>query len=160
MTDPSLRTFLRHSLAVVAYRGEKVLRDAPNGFATFRSGPRARSAGEILAHISDLYDWALWLSQGQHIWNDAKPLPWEAEVARFFTAVGRFDDYLASVEELKCGEERLFQGPVADSLSHLGQLAMMRSLAGAPIKGENYFKADIAVGRVGREQAVERFEFD
>jgi hypothetical protein len=49
---------------------------------------------------------------------------------------------------------------VADSLSHLGQLAMLRSLAGAPIKGENYFKAEIAIGRVGRDQAVERFEFD
>ena len=160
MTDAALRTFLRHTIAVVAYRGEKVLRDAPNGFARFRPGPRARSAGEILAHIGDLYDWALWLSQGQHIWNDAKPLPWEAEVARFFAAVHRFDDYLASAEALKCGEERLFQGPVADSLAHIGQLAMMRSLAGAPIKGENYFRADIAIGRVGREQALERFEFE
>ena len=160
MTDASLRAFLRHSVAVAAYRGEKVLRDAPGGFGDFRPGPRGRSAVEILAHIGDLYDWALWLSQGQHIWNDAKPLPWDAEVARFFAAVGRFDEYLASVEELKCGEERLFQGPVADSIWHLGQLALLRSLAGAPIRGENYFKADISAGRVGRDQAVERFEFD
>ena len=160
MSDAVARALLRHAIAVVAYRGEKVLRDAPTGFGAFRAGRRTRSAGEILAHVGDLFDWALWLSQGQHIWNDAPPLPWDAEVARFFTTIQRFDEYIASVEDLKCGEERLLQGPVADALSHIGQLAMLRSLAGAPIKGENYFKADIAAGRVGREQSLERFEFE
>ena len=160
MTEGSPRALLRHAIAVVAYRGEKILRDAPTGFETYRAGPRSRTAGQILAHINDLYDWAWWLSQGQHIWNDSRPLPWDAEVARFFAALERFDEYIASVEEIKCAEERLFQGPVADSLTHLGQLAMLRSLAGSPVRGENYFKADIAVGRIGREQAIERFEFD
>jgi hypothetical protein len=151
---------LRHTIAVVAYRAEKVLRDAPTGFGEFRAGPRSRRAGQILAHMGDLYDWAWWLSQGQHIWNDATPMPWEAEVVRFFSALRRFDDYVESVEVLKCSEERLIQGPIADSLTHIGQLAMLRALAGAPVRGENYFKADIALGRIGREQSVDRVEFD
>ncbi len=112
MSDAVARALLRHAIAVVAYRAEKVLRDAPTGFGAFRAGPHARNANEILAHMGDLFVWALWLSQGQHIWNDAKPLPWDAEVARFFTAIERFDDYVASVEDLQCGEERLFQGPL------------------------------------------------
>lgn len=110
--------------------------------------------------MGDLYDWAFWLAQGQHIWNDAPPLPWEAETARFFKALQRFDGYLASVETLACGEDRLLQGPIADSLTHIGQLALLRSLAGSRVRGENYFKADIAIGRLGREQASSRVEFD
>lgn len=157
---PPLRALLRHSVAIVAYRGEKVLREAPTGFSRFRAGPHSRTAGEILAHMGDLFDWAFWLSQGQHIWNDAKPLPWDAEVGRFFAALRRFDDYLAAMEELHCSEERLLQGPIADSLTHIGQLALLRSLAGSPVRGENYFKADIEVGHVGCEQAIDRIEFD
>jgi hypothetical protein len=85
---------------------------------------------------------------------------WDAEVERFFGAVKKFDDYLASDEPLRTSPEGLFQGPVADALNHVGQIAMLRRLAGCPIKGENYFKADIATGRVGREQSAPRREFE
>ena len=54
----------------------------------------------------------------------------------------------------------MFQGPIADALTHIGQIGMMRRMAGAPVRGENYFKADIAAGRVGAEQSAPRFEFD
>ena len=56
-------------------------------------------------------------------------------------------------------DEKLFQGPIADALTHVGQLAMMRRAAGAPVKGENYFVADITVGRVGQEQTAPKREF-
>jgi hypothetical protein len=157
--DPA-RQFLRHAVATVAYRGGKALRGAPGTFANFRSGESTRAPAKILAHIGDLFDWALSLARGQSAWHDSQPLAFDAEVERFFAAVKKFDDYLASAEPLHASVEKLFQGPVADALTHVGQLAMLRRLAGAPIKGENYAMAEIAAGRVGRDQATPRREFD
>lgn len=154
------RPFLRHTLATLAYRGGKVVRDAPADFAGFRVGESSRTPREILAHIGDLLDWALALAGGQHVWNDHKPGTWEEETARFFAGLERLDERLAADEPLGFSAERLFQGPIADTLTHVGQIAMLRRLAGAPVKGENYFKAEIQAGRVGPEQMPPRREFD
>jgi len=154
------RALLRHTLATLAYRAAKTLRGAPLTFAGFHAGPGSRTPVEILAHMGDLLDWALHLAQGHHLWQDAPPRPWDDEVARFFAALRACDDFLASDERLGFLPGRLFQGPVADALWHAGQLAMLRRMAGAPIRGENYFKADIEVGRVGPDQAAPRREFD
>jgi hypothetical protein len=159
-TESKDRAFLRHSLAVVAYRGRKVVSDPPADFAAFRLSAKARSPSEILAHIGDLLDWSLSLGRGEQVWRDSRPLSWAAEVERFVAALERLDDYLASAAPLACAAERLFQGPVADALTHVGQLAMLRRAAGAPIKGENYFKAEITAGRVGLDQAAARREFE
>jgi len=157
--DPA-RALLRHTLATVAYRGGKAVRDVPPGFADFRLGDRGtRTPAEILAHIGDLFDWGLWLARGEKRWRNSTPLAWDQEVARFFAALQAFDDYLASEAPLSVPLEQLFQGPVADSLNHIGQLAMLRRLAGGPVRGENYFKADIETGRVGADQAKPRVEF-
>ncbi len=157
--DPA-RQFLRHSVATVAYRGGKALRGAPDHFASFHIGDKTRTPAQILAHMGDLFDWALSIAQGKQTWHDSTPLPWHAEVERFFAALKEFDDYLASGEPLHGSAEALFQGTVADALNHIGQLAMLRRLAGSPIKGENYFKADIAAGRVGPDQSAPRREFE
>lgn len=157
--DPA-RQLLRHTLATVAYRGGKALRGAPDSFATFHIGDKTRTPAQILAHMGDLFDWALSIAQGQQAWHDSTPLPWHAEFARFFAAIQKFDDYLASSEPLHGSAEGLFQGPVADALNHIGQIAMLRRLAGSPILGENYFKADIVVGRVGSDQSAPRREFE
>jgi hypothetical protein len=151
---------LRHTLATLAYRGGKVTRDAPTDFSEFRVGESSRTPGEILAHVGDLLDWGLSMAKGQQAWHDSRPLPWEDEVSRFFEALARFDEYLGSNEPLGWSAEHLFQGPIADALTHVGQIAMLRRLAGAPVKGENYARAMIGVGRVGREQAAPRREFD
>ena len=156
----SSRELLRHTLATVAYRGEKALRGAPESFAGFSMGEESRSPAQILAHVGDLFAWALSIAKGQQAWTDSAPRAWNEEVARFFAAVKRFDEYLASGEALQASAESLFQGPIADALTHIGQIAMLRRLAGAPIKGENYFKAEIVGGRVGPEQAAPRREFD
>jgi len=153
------RTLLRHTLATVAYRGGKAIRSAPAGFESFRNGESSRTPGQILAHIGDLYDGALAMASGKPAWNDSTPLPWEQECARFHAALKTFDDYLASSAELHCSCEQLFQGPVADSLTHIGQITFLRRLAGGPIKGENYFKAEIVTGRVGADQATPKREF-
>lgn len=80
--DPQV-SMLRHTLATVAYRGGKTMRGAPASFANFRVGDSTRTPGEILAHIGDLYDWALALAQGRHEWHSSTPLPWDEEVKRF-----------------------------------------------------------------------------
>ena len=154
------RAFLRHAVATVAYRGGKALRGAPAGFAEFRAGGTSRSAGEILAHVADLFDWALSLADGKEAWRESRPLPWDEGAARFFEALRRFDGRLGAAEALGCPPEKLFQGPVADALTHVGQIAMLRRLAGEPVKGENYQRAEIEAGRVGAEQAAPRREFD
>ena len=156
--DP-VRQLLRHTVATVAYRAGKALRTAPERFGTFHIGDKTRSPAQILAHLGDLLDWALSIAQGEQTWHDSTPLPWNAEVDRFFTALQKFDDYLASSEPLHGSAEGLFQGPVADALSHIGQIAMLRRLAGSPILGENYFKADVVAGRVSLDQAARRREF-
>jgi len=157
--DPS-RQLLRHTVATLAYRGRKTLRDAPDKFAEFRVSETTRTPGQILAHLGDLLDWALWLAKGKHEWHDSTPLPWEKGVERFFAALQALDDYLASSLPLLCPAEKLFQGPLADALTHVGQIALLRRLAGAPVRAENYFRADIVAGRVGPEQSRPVREFD
>lgn len=135
------------------------MRGAPEGFAAFKVHPASRTPAEILAHVGDLFDWALSLAKGAQAWHDSKPLAWDAEVERFFVSLGRFDAYLASDAPLSDTTERLFQGPIADSLTHVGQLTMLRRVESTPIRGENYHQADIAVGRVGSDQVKPRREF-
>ena len=154
------RAFLRHAVATVAYRGGKAVRGAPDSFAAYSPDGSPRTAAKILAHIGDLYDWALTQAKGAEAWKDSEPLPWAQEVARFHATLQRFDDYLASDASIAVPIETIFQGAVADSLSHVGQLAMLRRLAGVKMKGENYARADIRAGRVGVEQAAARREFD
>lgn len=154
------REMLRHTLATLAYRGGKAVREVPDAFASFRVGGTTRTPGQILAHVNDLLDWALCLARGEHIWRESEPQPWPQEVARFHEALGRLDVYLASDEPLGWTAEQLFQGPIADALTHVGQIALLRRLAGAPVRGENYAKADIVAGRLGPDQAAPRREFE
>jgi hypothetical protein len=144
----SATDLFRHTLAALAYRGAKAFRGAPAGFSNFRVGESGRTAGQILAHIGDLLDWALIMAKEKHVWVETPPQTWEQDVERFFTGLKAFDDFIASGAELKAPLDKLFQGPVADALTHVGQIAMLRRLAEAPIRGENFFKADIAIGRI------------
>jgi hypothetical protein len=155
----SARELLRHTVATVAYRGNKVLCDAPESFANYKADETSRTPAQIVAHMGDLFDWALSMAKGKQVWYDSKPLAWKEEVSRFFKALKSFDDYLCGDEQLHASVEGLFQGPVADAVNHIGQLAMLRRMAGSPIKGENYFQAEIAVGRVGAEQAAPKKVF-
>lgn len=151
---------LRHALAALAYRAGKAVRGAPAEFASFQAAPGVRTPAQILMHMGDLFDWALSIASGKQEWHDSKPLAWEAEAARFFAALKAFDDYLASGQPVAAPLDKLLQGPVADALQHTGQLTILRRIAGAPIHGENYFKAEMAVGRVGADQAAPKREFD
>lgn len=164
MTEPPnsdlKRELLRHTVATLAYRGSKMIADAPEGFGAFRASETTRTPLEILAHLGDLFDWALSLCKGEHIWPDATHLNWEQAVSRFFFLLKEFDAYLASDAPLGFAVEKIFQGPIADALTHVGQLALLRRMAGAAVRGENYFKAEIVAGRVEAEQSSARVEFD
>jgi hypothetical protein len=153
------RGLLRHTVATLAYRAAKAVRGAPASFADFSVSEPRKTPVQILAHMGDLFDWALTLARGAQEWHDSKPFDWDKEIERFFITLQKFDDYLASDEPLQCSPEELFQGPVADALSHTGQVAMLRRMAGVPIKGENYYRAEIVAGSVGMEQAAPRREF-
>ena len=154
------RALLRHTVATVAYRGGKAVRGAPASFASFSGDNSDRTAVKILAHIGDLYDWALSQAKGAEAWHDSAPLEWDREVERFFATLQHFDAYLASEAPLAVPHEKLFQGAIADSLAHVGQLAILRRLGGAKMKSENYSKADIVAGRVGPDQTTPKREFD
>jgi hypothetical protein len=154
------REMLQHTVATLAYRGAKAVRGAPDSFASFKASETTRTPGQILAHIGDLLDWGLSIAKGAEAWNNSEVLEWNQEINRFHVALEKFDNFLASGAELSASCERLFQGPIADALTHVGQLTMLRRIAGAPIKGENYSRAKIEAGRVGSEQTTPKREFD
>ena len=146
MPSESAVDLFRHALATLTYRGGKAMREAPERFSEFALG--GRSAGQILAHIGDLLDWALAMAKDKHVWQQSAPQAWDKDVERFFTALAALDGFILSGAPLQAPLDRLFQGPIADALTHVGQIAMMRRLAGAPLAGENFFRADIATGRI------------
>jgi hypothetical protein len=150
---------IRHTVATLAYRAGKAVRGAPPEFAGYRADATSRTPVEILAHMGDLFDWALSIVNGNQKWHNSEPLPWDREVARFFGALEAFDRRLASDQPLAETPEKLFQGPIADALTHTGQIAMLRRMAGFKMSGENYHVADIEAGKVGYEQAAPRKEF-
>ena len=150
---------IRHAVATIVYRGAKTLRGTPADFGVFRVKPESRTPVEIVAHMGDLFDWSLSMAKGQEHWRSSPAQEWDREVARFYASVKEFDTHLANSSTVACPLDRLFQGPIADAISHVGQLAMLRHLFGAPIKGENYFKADISIGQVGPDQPAPRKEF-
>jgi len=153
-----MEPLLRHTLATLSYRLGKVLRDTPDEFAAYPEG-ESQTADKILAHIGDLLDWALTMVNGEQKWQNSTPLPWQQEIARFYASLAALDVRVAEIGAGASTQERLFQGPIADALTHTGQLAMMRRLAGLKMPGENYYIADIVAGRVGPEQTPPRRVF-
>jgi hypothetical protein len=156
----SARHMLRHAVATIAYRGGKAIRGVPENFSRFEAGNGARTPGKILSHICDLFDWAVSIARGKEEWHNSKPRSWQEDVARFHAGLAAFDEILASDAKLPVPADKLFQGPVADALTHIGQISILRRLASAPVRGENMVVAEIVVGRVGPEQAAPNFEFD
>jgi hypothetical protein len=153
------RELLRHALATIAYRGAKALRGFDGDAVVTRVGEGGRTPLEILAHLGDLFDWALTIARGEPQYVENVPADWDDEVARFFGSLGALDAYLASDATLHATEEKLLQGPVADALTHVGQIAMLRRIAGQPVRGESYFRATIVAGTVGPDQPAPAFEF-
>src|SRR5271165_3247079 len=155
----SARKLLRHSIATLAYRAAKPLRGAPDSFCKFKASADTRTPVEILAHMGDLFDWALSTARGEERWHNSTPLPWAQEADRFFAALEAFDAYLATDKPLHATPEALLQGPIADAFTHVGQIALLRRLAAAPVRAENFYVAKITTGIVGADQPAPVQEF-
>lgn len=160
-SDPAARAVVRHLAATLAYRAAKVLRDAPSDFGAASFGPATRRPVQIVAHMADLMQWGVSLARAGNVWKPDGSDDWHTEVQRFFEGLAALDRALASDEEAFTGSiEQVIQGPLADALTHVGQLALLRGMARAPVRPENYARATIVAGSVGREQAAPGREFD
>lgn len=157
--DDTSRLVVRHLAATLAYRAAKVLRDVPPGFASAGFGATTRRPVRIVAHMADLMAWAVSLTRGEYVWKPGGTDEWDVEVQRFFAHLAVVDESLAT-GSFRGSLEKLIQGPLADALTHVGQLAMLRGMAGAPVRPESYARADIACGRTGPDQAAPLGEFD
>jgi hypothetical protein len=154
------RALLRHMVATLAYRGGKVLRDAPADFGDFRAPGALNTPRVLLSHIVDLLDWARRSCEGdEEAFTISEPTTWEGQVGRFYTALDALDRAAQAVAPILVPLERLFQAPIADALTHIGQLSLLRRMAGAAVRGESYRKAEIVAGRLGPEQAAPGREF-
>ena len=158
-TDPS-RIVLRQLAATLAYRAAKVLRDAPAGFDQQTFGSSTRQPVRIVGHMADLMNWGVSLAAGGKEWKAEGSDDWEKEVGRFFDGLAALDAAIAADGPFAGSIVKLIQGPLADAFTHVGQLSMLRGMAGAPVRPESYARATIVVGRVGLEQPLPGFEFD
>lgn len=154
------RELLRHTVATLAYRAEKVLREPPPGFAEYRLSPTSRTPLDIVEHMGDLVEWGARMAQGEYRWEPAPAGNWPGACERFFRGLLAFDDSVARSSLDAHSADQIFQGPIADALTHVGQLAMMRGVVSAPVRPESYARAEITTGRVGRDQSAARREFD
>ena len=141
------RQLMRHFVAALAYRARKAITDAPADFANFDGA--GKSPTKILSHMGDLMAWSITLF-AEEKWEPAKATDdWDRNVARFFSLLKELDGLLASDAPVRCySEERMLQGPLADAMTHVGQLAMVRRMAGVPTKPENFAAAPVKIGDV------------
>ncbi len=146
------RAMLRHFLAAIAYRTQKALRGAPDAFGAFQAGQQVRTPADLVRHMTSVLGYARTFFVGGHY--RAEPLPdLAAEIVRFHAVLEDLGQYLASGTELRgTTEERLLQGPFADAMTHAGQLAMLRRLAGSPVHPENFIEAAVDPANLGPRQ--------
>jgi len=148
------RKLLNHFLAALAYRTQKALRDAPEDFGSFRAHEGVRTPAELVRHMTSVLGYARTHFVGGRYW----PEPLETldeEIERFHEMLGLLAQHLRNGDAFLEGmtEERLLQGPFSDAMTHAGQLALLRRLAGAPVPPENFIVAKIAPDRLGPDQA-------
>ena len=146
------REMLKHFLAALAYRTQKAVRDAPSSYASFEAGNCVRTPHDIVEHMDSVLGYARTFFIG----GEYRP----TRASEFQTQIRYFHDMLESLlQHLQDGTpmngttpERMLQGPFADAMTHAGQLAMLRRLAGSPVPPENFILADVVAGNVGPDQ--------
>ncbi len=146
------RRLLRHFVAAIAYRTQKALRDAPDGFSEFRAGPNVRTPHELMWHMTSLMGYArTFFHGGEYAPPPVKTLA--EEVLRFHAVLAALSADLADAAlTARLTDEQLLQGPLADAMTHAGQLALLRRLVGAPVPSENFIHATIRADNVSASQ--------
>ena len=152
---------VRHLLATLVYRTTKIIHDAPENYPNTSIGNNVRTPEKILVHINSL------IQLSNRFWSPHKPTSianhrkqsskkgWEMEVELFYQLAAQFDETLSTyTTPRKYSPEKILQGPLMDAFTHVGQLALLRRMAGSPIKGESYWMADVKAGHVGPDQPL------
>src|SRR5687768_6139482 len=150
------RKLLRHFLAALAYRTQKALRGEPSEFADFRAGTHVRTPHELVWHMTGVIGYARTMLHG------GKFVPPRLET--FAEEIVRFHDTLAALREdfansaltAQISDDQFLQGPLSDAMTHAGQLAMLRRMAGSPVPSENFIFASIDGENVSADQAEPR----
>ena len=157
----SARDVLRHFLAALAYRLQTAVRGAPAGFGDFDAGHGVRPPAAIVRHMTHVLRYAHRRFAPAADVEAPPELPFADEVTRFHETLAVVDRDLAELLD-EVDEDvvlRLLQGPLVDAMTHVGQLAMLRRMAGAPIPGQSFSAADVEIGRVGADQSPPRRSF-
>ena len=151
--DPMSRHLLQHFLAALAYRTQKALRGAPPEFAMFRAAPRVRTPQELIWHMTGVISYAGTMLHGGEFAPPALP-SFADEIDRFHaTLQALHDDFGNASLSASISDEQFLQGPLSDAMTHAGQLALLRRLAGSPVASENFIFASIVSGNVSGAQA-------
>ena len=142
---------LRHFLASIAYRATKAIKDAPGCYPELDIGKGFRTPREILHHITGVLSYAHSFYE-HYDTTYFEDKPWDGEVKHFYETLTNLDRSLREKSPGEVTEEQLLQGPLSDSMAHIGQLLMLRRLADSPVPAENFIYADIRKGVVGPDQ--------
>ena len=143
---------LRHFLAALAYRTQKALRDMPEGFPRFRPGSKVRNPHQLICHMTNVLGYGRTFFIGGSF-PSRTPTDFNHDLEAFHEMLADLSDHLDRGTPLHgTSEERLLQGPFADAMTHAGQLALLRRLAGSPVPPENFIMADISANNVGTDQ--------
>jgi hypothetical protein len=149
--NPS-RALLQHFLAALAYRTQKALRGAPESYAEFRAGTNVRTPHELLWHMTGVIGYARTMLHGGAFTPPRLPA-FAEEIERFHTTLQALhDDFADAALQARITDEQFLQGPLSDAMTHAGQLAILRRLAGSPVASENFIFADIRVSNLGASQ--------
>jgi len=147
------RSLLQHFLAALAYRTQKALRGAPAEFGEFRAGTHVRTPHELIWHMTGVIGYARTMFTGDRFTPDRMPT-FADEVQRFHdTLAALHADFANETLQARISDEQFLQGPLADAMTHAGQLAMLRRMAGSPVASENFIFASIDGENVSADQA-------
>jgi len=142
---------LRHYLASIAYHATKAIKGAPENYPELNIGKDIRTPRRILHHVTGVLSYAhSFFEHYDTTYFEHKP--WDEEVRYFYETLSKLDESLQEKEPREVSEEQLLQGPLSDAMTHIGQLLMLRRMAGSPVPSENFIYADIRAGVVGQDQ--------
>ena len=145
------RELLHHFLAAIAYRLQKALRGAPDTFPEFRVAPMVRTPHELVCHITSVLGYARTYFIGGTF--SLTPSDWESDIQALHAMLADFGRHLSDGTPFRNTDEKhMLQGPLADAMTHVGQIAMLRRLAGSPVHPENFIVANISATNLTSDQ--------
>ena len=138
--------FLRHTLATIYYRFNKSVKYRDEAFGDFSLGNESRTPVEIINHMYDVFRSTIsFIQEGKILKEQPEKLDLDGEIARFNASIKNLDELFESQEFSENASNRLFQGPLSDILTHIGQISMLSRMNNHPIEGEDFSSASIQI---------------